>query len=147
MANKLINIGDVHQDDMFYRYKMPVVEAVVEGRGNGVKTKLANIDTIAKALDRPVAMLMRYLSASLGTAANGNILRGKHTVSALQGVLSSFIDEYVLCGICTNPETTLRVRSSLQCIRVTCKACGEKYNKNNNAPHNDIIMKCLDKQK
>lgn len=40
-------------NDPFYRYKMPRVIAKVEGKGNGIKTVIANMTDIAKALARP----------------------------------------------------------------------------------------------
>lgn len=48
----LVNIPrDV--DDIYYRYKMPVLKAKVEGKGNGIKTVIENMADIAKAMDRP----------------------------------------------------------------------------------------------
>lgn len=141
MAN--INIGDVHKDDAFYRYKMPIMDIVVEGRGNGVKTKINNIDAVAKALDRPSCMIMRCMSASLGTSTNANVLRGHHTPKTLTTVLSKFIDEYVLCSNCTNPETTMRLNTSHDKIKFTCKACGIHYKKSFDTPYIDVVIKCL----
>ena len=39
--------------DAFYRYKMPRLQAKVEGKGNGVKTVIPNMVEIARALGRP----------------------------------------------------------------------------------------------
>ena len=41
--------------DQFYRYKMPAVQAKIEGRGNGIKTNVVNMVDVAKALARPPA--------------------------------------------------------------------------------------------
>ena len=38
---------------LFYRYKMPRLQAKVEGKGNGVKTVIPNMVEIARALGRP----------------------------------------------------------------------------------------------
>ena len=39
--------------DAFYRYKMPRLQAKVEGKGNGVKTVIPNMVDIARSLGRP----------------------------------------------------------------------------------------------
>ena len=39
--------------DAFYRYKMPRLQAKVEGKGNGVKTVIPNMVEIARSLGRP----------------------------------------------------------------------------------------------
>lgn len=49
---KMINIRRDVQDS-FYRYKMPKLQAKVEGKGNGIKTLIVNMVDVAKALHRP----------------------------------------------------------------------------------------------
>ena len=51
MAN--MNIGSANAGDAFYRYKMPRLEAKIEGRGNGIKTNIVNLVDISKCLGRP----------------------------------------------------------------------------------------------
>ena len=75
-----VNIGASNQDDAFYRYKMPKLQARVcggddctavwrtlsaqiEGRGNGIKTNVVNNVEIAKALDRPPECTLRVRHA------------------------------------------------------------------------------------
>jgi translation initiation factor 5 len=137
----LINIGDIHCDDQFYRYKMPSIEVKVEGRGNGIKTKLVNIETIAKALTRPTHVLMKYFAVSLGTSATSDVLRGKHDVTELTKVLSKYINQYVLCMQCTNPETLLKIRKDR--IKTECKACGARYYLDDNTKHVDTVIKAM----
>ena len=58
MAQK-INVNRNVQDP-FYRYKMPRIVAKVEGKGNGIKTVIANMPEIAKALSRPPTCMSIY---------------------------------------------------------------------------------------
>ena len=46
-----MNIGGVIDDH--YRYKMPVPKIKVEGKGNGIKTVIINMTSMAKALKIP----------------------------------------------------------------------------------------------
>lgn len=140
-----MNIGEVHKSDQFYRYKMPAIETVIEGRGNGVKTKIVNIDDIARALNVPSLMIMKFFSAALGTSVQqNNVLRGNNPKESLQHTLGTFINTYILCQTCTNPETTLKVKT--KGLQTTCKACGEKnYIPDNNT--SDVIIKSLLKTK
>lgn len=41
--------------DPFYRYKMDRLQAKIEGKGNGIKTVIVNLNTVAQALGRPPA--------------------------------------------------------------------------------------------
>lgn len=109
--------------DEHYRYKMPQLMAKVESRGNGIKTRLENIEAIALALERPADYLIKFLGFDLGAGVKeGNVLAGKHEASDLANHLDKFIEKYVLCGRCHNPETRIRVKRSL--IFLDCKSCG-----------------------
>lgn len=109
--------------DEHYRYKMPQLIAKIESRGNGIKTRLENIEAIAHALDRPVDYLIKFLGFDLGAGVkDGNILAGKHEAADLANHLDKFIEKYVLCGRCQNPETRIHVKRSL--IFLDCKSCG-----------------------
>lgn len=117
--------------DPFYRYKMPKLLAKVEGKGNGIKTVIANMSEIAKSLERPPMYPTKYFGCELGAQTNFDakneryIVNGEHDANKLQEILDGFIKKFVLCPACDNPETTLTVRK--QQINSKCKACGHAF--------------------
>uniref|UniRef100_A0A5S6QWX1 Eukaryotic translation initiation factor 5 n=1 Tax=Trichuris muris TaxID=70415 RepID=A0A5S6QWX1_TRIMR len=119
-------------DDAFYRYKMPRLLAKVEGKGNGIKTVVANMSEIAKALHRPPTYATKYFGCELGaqtqfdTKNERYIVNGEHDAQKLQELLDGFIKKFVLCQQCDNPETTLTVRGTK--ITLHCIACGHVTN-------------------
>lgn len=129
--SQLINIKrDV--DDPFYRYKMPRIQAKVEGRGNGIKTLIVNMYDVAKALHRPPTYITRYFGTELGALSTCDdpnsryIINGVHDAEKLQFTLDGFIKKFVLCSKCENPETIINVTAGGQKIMKRCKACGAK---------------------
>ncbi|KZT58406.1 hypothetical protein CALCODRAFT_494891 [Calocera cornea HHB12733] len=120
-------------DDKFYRYRMPVLLTKVEGKGNGIKTVLPNVQDVARALSRPPMYPTKYFGAELGAQtmydakADRYIVNGAHQSERLRELLDGFIDKYVLCGSCKNPETDLIVTKDEMIIR-DCKACGAHTN-------------------
>ncbi|QPG75527.1 hypothetical protein FOA43_002882 [Brettanomyces nanus] len=125
----LINIcRDNH--DPFYRYKMPPIQAKIEGRGNGIKTNVLNAVEVARALNRPTAYVIKFFGFELGaqTAMNENqeryLINGVHDANKLQDVLDGFISKFVLCPSCKNPETSLNVTRDGH-LKKDCKACGK----------------------
>ncbi|KAH7721561.1 eukaryotic translation initiation factor 5 [Aphelenchoides avenae] len=126
-----ININRSVQDP-YYRYKMPRIIAKVEGKGNGIKTVIANMPEIAKALARPPTYPTKYFGCELGAQTHFDlkndryIVNGEHDANKLQDTLDGFVRKFVLCPACDNPETTLTVKRS-QTIHSKCKACGHSF--------------------
>lgn len=52
------NIGG-DSKDLSYRYKMPRLVTKVEGRGNGIKTRLVNIVEVGDAIHRDPACKLK----------------------------------------------------------------------------------------
>lgn len=127
---KNINVNRNVQDP-YYRYKMPRIMAKVEGKGNGIKTVIANMSEVAKALARPPTYPTKYFGCELGAQTNFDlkndryIVNGEHDANKLQDILDGFIRKFVLCPACDNPETQLTVRR--QTIHSKCKACGHAF--------------------
>ncbi len=118
----MIPINKESELDPFYRYKMPKILSKNEGN----KTRLLNIDSVSKALERHEVFLLKFLGYELGTNTNINskILNGFFTESVIQETIYKFINTYVCCSKCSNPETILFVLRDK--LRTECKACGSK---------------------
>lgn len=116
--------------DAFYRYKMPRIQAKVEGKGNGIKTVIVNMMEVAKAIGRPATYPTKYFGCELGAQTQFDfkndryIVNGSHDAAKLQDLLDGFIRKFVLCPECDNPETDLIVSMKKGTISQGCKACG-----------------------
>lgn len=109
---------------------MPVLLTKIEGRGNGIKTVVPNMEDVARALNRPPSYPTKFFGTELGaqtTMANDRyIVNGAHQADRLRELLDAFIDKFVLCASCKNPETELVItgRGNNEDIHRDCKACG-----------------------
>ncbi|KAI0825405.1 eukaryotic translation initiation factor 5 [Trametes gibbosa] len=118
-------------DDKFYRYRMPVLLTKIEGKGNGIKTVIPNMSDVARALSRPPAYPTKFFGCELGAQTSFDekndryIVNGAHDAAKLRELLDGFIEKFVLCRACKNPETDLIITKSDDIIR-DCKACGER---------------------
>ncbi|ODV78675.1 eukaryotic translation initiation factor 5 [Suhomyces tanzawaensis NRRL Y-17324] len=116
--------------DPFYRYKMPLIQSKTEGRGNGIKTAILNLAEVARALGRPPAYLVKFFGSELGAQTSIDekldryLVNGAHDSAELQDSLDGFINKFVLCGSCKNPETEIQVKGKDDLQR-DCKACGK----------------------
>ncbi|KAL8972799.1 MAG: hypothetical protein Q9183_000363 [Haloplaca sp. 2 TL-2023] len=116
--------------DPFYRYKMERLQSKVEGKGNGIKTVIVNLSSVAASLSRPPSYVIKYFGFELGAQTNNNpsddrwIINGSHESSKLQDYLDGFISRFVLCKKCKNPETDVTFRDGR--IVLDCKACGQR---------------------
>ena len=98
-----VNIGG--GDDKLNQYKMQLVVARVEGRGNSTKTRIVNCSEVAKALHRPPGYMCSFLGCELGAQAKINdadnvyIVNGSFENSNISEILSLFIKMFMLCII------------------------------------------------
>jgi len=85
---------------------------------------------IAKSLDRPPSYPTKFFGCELGAQTTIDhktdkyIVNGSHTHDKLQDMLDGFIQKFVLCPKCENPETTLTVHKNT--ISQRCMACGDR---------------------
>lgn len=120
---QLIPIGAANAADPFYRYKMPVLNVRYEGSGAHIRTHVCNLTDIAKALERSDADIMKFFSYELGSMTQGHVIHGKIAVDQLKTLLDKFIDMYVICSGCGNPETTCLLHKKQ--LATSCRACGD----------------------
>lgn len=115
--------------DPFYRYKMESLQSKIEGKGNGIKTVIVNLTSVANSLARPPAHVIKYFGFELGAQTNTSpnddrwIINGAHDANKLQEYLDGFITKFVLCKKCKNPETEVNIKDGN--ITLDCKACGK----------------------
>jgi translation initiation factor 5 len=109
---------------------MPAIQSKTEGRGNGIKTLVMNLSDVARALNRPPPYVLKYFGHELGALTtikeeeDRYLVNGVHDSNELQDSLDGFINRFVLCGACKNPETEIQVKGKDELIR-DCKACGK----------------------
>lgn len=123
--NSMINIqGLKENNDPYYRYKME--EVVIKSQKN--KIVFENIDVIAKSLDRDIQFLLKFLKTFFGTSIeykNGIASTTKEIMQDdMQSAIYKFIDEFVLCKQCSNPETMMEIKKKKTFMQ--CKACSYK---------------------
>ena len=116
--------------DAFYRYKMERIQTKIEGKGNGIKTVVVNLSSVAQSLARPGSYVIKYFGFELGAQTNIDppddrwIINGAHDSAKLQDYLDGFINKFVLCKKCKNPETDVVIKDGR--ILLDCKACGQR---------------------
>lgn len=107
---------------------MEKIQSKIEGKGNGIKTVIPNLNSVAQSLGRPSAHVIKYFGFELGAQTSMKatedrwIINGAHEASKLQDYLDGFINRFVLCKKCKNPETDVMIKDST--IILDCKACG-----------------------
>ena len=111
---------------------MERLQSKIEGKGNGIKTVVVNLSSVAQSLARPPAYVIKFFGFELGAQTNNNpsddrwIINGAHEATKLQDHLDGFISKFVLCRNCKNPETDLVIKDGN--ILLDCKACGQRSN-------------------
>ena len=127
---------------------MERLQSKIEGKGNGIKTVIVNLSSVAASLSRPPSCMsfnplylcpsvtnmsldvIKYFGFELGAQTNTNpaddrwIINGAHEASKLQDYLDGFINKFVLCKHCKNPETDVNIKDGH--ITLDCKACGRR---------------------
>ncbi|KAF9977466.1 hypothetical protein BGZ73_005964 [Actinomortierella ambigua] len=138
----MVNIPSTNPDP-YYRYKMPALELRYNPariRTNNpqkepievpASTVIQNLPAVAKALNRPLEYLSKFLELELGTDFTAGlddrqkifkIQGGEIPQAELMKLVDKFIRRFVLCALCKNPETALTIFNTH--IMRECGACG-----------------------
>eukprot|EP01122_Echinamoeba_exundans_P000898 TRINITY_DN10839_c0_g1_i1.p1 TRINITY_DN10839_c0_g1~~TRINITY_DN10839_c0_g1_i1.p1 ORF type:complete len:196 (-),score=31.33 TRINITY_DN10839_c0_g1_i1:71-658(-) len=126
-----ISIRSDMAGDAFYRYKMPPLKIKRQGKS----TLLQNIDHVAKSLNRPPEQIMKFFGFSLSAPIRSNgetndyAIKGTFDLDTLNGLIHEFIEKFILCRACGNPETVVRVRGGK--VMLKCDACNSTTEANN----------------
>ena len=110
------------QSESTERFTVPEAKVYIEGK----TTVLENFAEIADIVRRDQDHLMKFLLGELGTAGkiDGNraIFNGKFEQSLINGLIRSYVDDYVICSECGKPDTRLVKDDRVLLLR--CDACG-----------------------
>lgn len=108
-------------NDPHFRYKMQPVAVSQEAS----RVILTNLDAVAKSLRRDPQLVLRYLGSALGCTQGRDgsryFLNGRFSAERLQALVYDFVDAYVLCQSCGNPETRFVGDAELSKF---CSSCG-----------------------
>jgi translation initiation factor 2 beta subunit (eIF-2beta)/eIF-5 len=137
---------DRNKNDPFYRYQMPGLII----RHSKSRTYLENVKDLFKVLTkyadnqkkRKSEELMKWFSYALSATVKETNLSGLHPEEKIIESLHKYIESYVLCGSCSNPETTLYSKGKE--LFTHCKACGkDTIVKTKHAKYNKYLIKLL----
>lgn len=131
MSN-FVNIAEEGNTDAHYRYKREALQLKVEGRGNGIKTVILNMKTIAESLGLPPEYPTKYFGQECAAQSKYDKKTGRAVVNGcfdqrtMEQILQNFIKKFVLCYTCKLPETTFEITKN-ETLKMHCKACGNDH--------------------
>jgi len=130
---KLITLTEGFEDE-WARHKMPEVQLLRRGGGNGKRTVLHNVKEIAKALGRDPVWLAKFVALNccspLHKKGDEFLINGFPEKDEVQTHVFHFIREFVFCRKCGSPETLLEAsgkkgkKGKKGKLKLRCLACG-----------------------
>jgi translation initiation factor 2 subunit 2 len=106
------------------RFQVPDVQLMVQGN----RSIWQNFQEIINVLNRPGREVLKFVSGQLGTAGtvegSNALFNGKFTAELVDEVLNRYIDSYVICPVCTRPDTEIVKESGAYYLH--CSACGAR---------------------
>lgn len=122
-------------DDGSYRYTMPALIVKREGEGKMKKTVLVNLRDVSQAVGRPADYLLTFLGQSLNVATKAEkegdkrlYVTGHFDANVVQQHAITFVQEFVMCKQCKNPETSPVVEGKKRNAKLflACGTCGKR---------------------
>ncbi len=106
------------------RFKVPDVQLMVQGN----RSIWQNFQETINILNRPGKEVLKFVAGQLGTAGSiegsNALFNGKFNVEQVSEVLNRYIDAYVICPVCTRPDTDIKKEGNAYYL--TCSACGAR---------------------
>ena len=106
------------------RFQVPDVQLIVQGN----RSIWQNFQEIINVLNRPGKEVLKFVSGQLGTAGNmegsNALFNGKFNAELVDEVLNRYIDSYVICPVCTRPDTDIKKEAGAYYL--VCSACGAR---------------------
>ena len=123
---------------------MASLETKIEGSGNGIYCKVTNLKDIGQDLKRDPLDILKFFGFELASHTRTPdsetfIVNGKFSKEKLASTLDIFIDKYVLCRKCKNPETNLITKGGI--IYLHCISCGNEGMGDAKHKFHDYIVK------
>lgn len=116
------NMIDLNDD--FYRYKMPII-SLKHLHKKGGRTCIENIVELEKSLDRNKMLIIKYIGYKLNCQCEYDKSQGaifNCIFTSIKPILNEFIEIFILCKQCRNPETSLILKK--KSLKMICKSCG-----------------------
>lgn len=116
------------EDDPFYRYMVDCIDV----KYSKSDTIVPNLEIIGRQTQRPANYIASYIAQRSGTDVKFDKLRSEWKFSGkilkvnLQNLYFDFVNMYVMCQICHNPETNPIIKGKKKCqeIVLECRSCG-----------------------
>lgn len=106
------------------RFQVPTVQLMVQGN----RSIWQNFQEIINIINRPGREVLKFVSGQLGTAGNmegsNALFNGKFNVEVIDEVLNRYIESYVICPVCTRPDT--EINKDANAYYLVCSACGAR---------------------
>ena len=131
-----------NEQDPFYRYKL---EAVRFDNVRGNWTRVQNFDKLAQQTNFDAKYIAQFFKIELGcnskTDGQQNYLfNGNFNQSQLNQILDKFTKVFVMCPVCSVPETELTVENKKKLL-FSCKACGKSGVLKTNHPLKEFLLR------